>query len=114
MPRPLAPRRVPCPPQCAIDSAIDSCPARPPPRQVPISGVPHFGGKTHEGTIAVSHRWGVDKVPSPSEIVGSLDQFVIGQVRAQEALPSQEAPGGEGFEWCFGLISGSMWGPLAS
>lgn len=34
-----------------------------------------------EGTNATHHRWGIDRVPTPKEIVEHLDQYVIGQVR---------------------------------
>lgn len=34
-----------------------------------------------EGTNATHHRWGIDRVPTPKEIVQHLDQYVIGQVR---------------------------------
>ena len=34
-----------------------------------------------EGTNASHHRWGVDRVPTPREIVEHLDQYVVGQVR---------------------------------
>lgn len=54
--------------------------------QVPVTGVPHFGGRAAEGTNAVRHRWGVDKVPTPSEILDSLNQFVIGQAYAKKVL----------------------------
>ena len=33
-----------------------------------------------EGTNATHHRWGIDRVPTPKEIVEHLDQYVIGQV----------------------------------
>lgn len=54
--------------------------------QLPLGGVPHYGGKVSEGTVAVPHRWGVDRVPSPADIVGSLNQFVIGQAHAKRVL----------------------------
>eukprot|EP00887_Chlorella_sp_A99_P003992 scaffold11.g3992.t1 len=54
--------------------------------QLPLGGVPHYGGKVSEGTVAVPHRWGVDRVPSPADIVGSLNQFVIGQAHAKHVL----------------------------
>lgn len=49
--------------------------------QVPLGAIPNYGGKTSEGTNASHHRWGVDRVPTPREIVAHLDQYVIGQVR---------------------------------
>lgn len=48
---------------------------------MPMSAVPNYGGKTSEGTTATHHRWGVDRVPTPKEIVAALDQYVVGQVR---------------------------------
>lgn len=48
--------------------------------QVPLGAIPNYGGKTSEGTTASHHRWGTDRVPTPREIVGHLDQYVVGQV----------------------------------
>jgi len=47
---------------------------------VPLGAIPNYGGKTSEGTNATHHRWGVDRVPTPREIVAHLDQYVVGQV----------------------------------
>lgn len=48
---------------------------------VPVTSIPNYGGRTSEGTSASCHRWGVDRVPTPRDIVAHLDQYVIGQVR---------------------------------
>ena len=50
---------------------------------MPMSAVPNYGGKTSEGASASQHRWGIDRVPTPREIVAALDQYVVGQVGAQ-------------------------------
>lgn len=39
-----------------------------------------------EGTNATHHRWGIDRVPTPKEIVEHLDQYVIGQVSSRDLL----------------------------
>lgn len=48
---------------------------------MPLGAIPNYGGKTSEGTTASYHRWGMDKVPAPREIVDCLGEYVIGQVR---------------------------------
>lgn len=48
---------------------------------VPLGAIPNYGGRTSEGTNASHHRWGVDRVPTPAEIVAHLDSYVVGQVR---------------------------------
>lgn len=47
---------------------------------VPLGAIPNYGGRTSEGSSASHHRWGIDRVPTPREIVAHLDQYVIGQV----------------------------------
>ncbi|KAL4443816.1 hypothetical protein ABPG75_011553 [Micractinium tetrahymenae] len=54
--------------------------------QVPLGAIPNYGGKTSEGTNATHHRWGTDRVPTPREIVGHLDQYVVGQEYAKKVL----------------------------
>ncbi|PRW60516.1 ATP-dependent Clp protease ATP-binding subunit isoform A [Chlorella sorokiniana] len=54
--------------------------------QVPLGAIPNYGGRTSEGTNATHHRWGIDRVPSPKEIVEHLDQYVIGQAHAKKVL----------------------------
>ena len=61
-----------------------TCPPPPPPP--PLSP-----GKTSEGTNASHHRWGLDRVPTPREIVAHLDQYVVGQVRPAPALCQTDA-----------------------
>ncbi|PSC69399.1 ATP-dependent CLP protease ATP-binding subunit [Micractinium conductrix] len=53
---------------------------------VPMSAIPNYGGKTSEGTNASHHRWGLDRVPTPREIVAHLDQYVVGQRQAKKVL----------------------------
>lgn len=54
--------------------------------QVPLGAIPNYGGRTSEGTNATHHRWGIDRVPTPKEIVQHLDQYVIGQTQAKKVL----------------------------
>ncbi|KAI3429567.1 hypothetical protein D9Q98_005654 [Chlorella vulgaris] len=53
---------------------------------VPLGAIPNYGGKTSEGTTASYHRWGMDKVPAPREIVDCLGEYVIGQAQAKKVL----------------------------
>lgn len=53
---------------------------------MPMSAVPNYGGKTSEGASASQHRWGIDRVPTPREIVAALDQYVVGQAHAKKVL----------------------------
>lgn len=72
----LIPLPVPCPP-----SALPPQGSQASVSNVPLGAIPNYGGKTSEGTTASYHRWGMDKVPAPREIVDCLGEYVIGQVR---------------------------------
>lgn len=49
-----------------------------------LEAVPQFGGNSTSTTIA--YPGGIGKVPTPSEIVEALDQYVIGQALAKRVL----------------------------
>lgn len=82
-------RTWPLPPPAALQAAL-----APSVSQVPLGAIPNYGGKTSEGTNATHHRWGTDRVPTPREIVGHLDQYVVGQVGSKGAGVWREVWGG--------------------
>ncbi len=52
----------------------------------PQSAIPNFGGRAPDGTAFQQSQWGVDKVPTPREMVAMLDQYVVGQAQAKKIL----------------------------
>ena len=68
---------------------------------VPLGALPNFGGRTSEGTIASHQRWGIERVPTPREIVAMLDQYVVGQAEAKKVLAVAVSWGGGGSLGCF-------------
>jgi hypothetical protein len=47
-----------------------------------VSGQTQFGGQNFSGTHASMH-WGVKDIPTPKEMVGALDDWVVGQPAAK-------------------------------
>jgi hypothetical protein len=47
-----------------------------------VSGQTQFGGQNFSGTHASMH-WGVKDIPTPKEMVGQLDDWVVGQPAAK-------------------------------
>jgi hypothetical protein len=47
-----------------------------------VSGQTQFGGQNFGGTHASMH-WGVKDIPTPKEMVGALDDWVVGQPAAK-------------------------------
>jgi hypothetical protein len=47
-----------------------------------MEAVPQFGGHTTQ-TSTATRNWGINEVPTPSEIVAALDKHVIGQQHAK-------------------------------
>lgn len=47
-----------------------------------VSGQTQFGGQNFGGTHA-SMNWGVKDIPTPKEMVGALDDWVVGQPAAK-------------------------------
>jgi hypothetical protein len=70
-----------------------------------LGAIPNYGGKTSEGTTASYHRWGMDKVPAPREIVDCLGEYVIGQVRERGM---KAAPGPLIWLWLCWLCEGAL------
>ena len=52
----------------------------------PHSGIPNFGGRAPDSPSTTESQWGVDKVPTPREMVGILNQHVVGQAHAKKIL----------------------------
>uniref|UniRef100_A0A383WD52 Clp ATPase C-terminal domain-containing protein n=1 Tax=Tetradesmus obliquus TaxID=3088 RepID=A0A383WD52_TETOB len=50
-----------------------------------VSGQTQFGGQNFGGTHA-SMNWGVKDIPTPKEMVGALDDWVVGQPAAKRVL----------------------------
>ncbi|KAF6252944.1 P-loop containing nucleoside triphosphate hydrolase protein [Scenedesmus sp. NREL 46B-D3] len=50
-----------------------------------VSGQTQFGGQNFSGTHASMH-WGVKDIPTPKEMVGALDDWVVGQPAAKRVL----------------------------
>ena len=52
----------------------------------PQSAIPNFGGRAPDNTTSAQSGWGIDKIPTPREMVGLLDQHVVGQAHAKKIL----------------------------
>lgn len=52
----------------------------------PQSAIPNFGGRAPDNTTSSGSGWGIDKIPTPREMVGLLDQHVVGQAHAKKIL----------------------------
>jgi hypothetical protein len=53
-----------------------------------VSGQTQFGGQNFSGTHASMH-WGVKDIPTPKEMVGALDDWVVGQPAAKRVSSSR-------------------------
>jgi len=58
----------------------------PSPSAGPQSAIPNFGGRAPDNTTSSGSGWGIDKIPTPREMVGLLDQHVVGQAHAKKIL----------------------------
>ena len=52
----------------------------------PMSGIPSYGGRAPDGTVASGPKWGIDQVPTPRQLVEKLDEYVVGQSDAKKIL----------------------------
>lgn len=55
---------------------------------IPHSAIPNFGGRIPDGTISVPSQapWGINRIPTPREMVAFLDTYVVGQSQAKRIL----------------------------
>lgn len=58
----------------------------PTPSAGPQSAIPNFGGRAPDNTTSSGSGWGIDKIPTPREMVSLLDQHVVGQAHAKKIL----------------------------
>ncbi len=58
----------------------------PTPSTGPQNAIPNFGGRAPDNTTSSGSGWGIDKIPTPKEMVNLLDQHVVGQAHAKKIL----------------------------
>jgi ATP-dependent Clp protease ATP-binding subunit ClpX len=58
----------------------------PTPSAGPQNAIPNFGGRAPDNTTSSGSGWGIDKIPTPREMVNLLDQHVVGQAHAKKIL----------------------------